>query len=65
MFFAELVGCFDFVFELGVDLVEADVGGGAGCEAAVGVECDAIGWEKFEKLMQTYILPIPRIVHTI
>ena len=22
----------------------------------------AIGWEKFEKLMQTYILPIPRIV---
>ena len=25
----------------------------------------AIGWEKFEKLMQTYILPIPRIVHTI
>ena len=25
----------------------------------------AIGWEKCEKLMQTYILPIPRIVHTI
>ena len=25
----------------------------------------AIGWEKFAKLMQTYILPIPRIVHTI
>ena len=25
----------------------------------------AIGWEKFEKLMQTYILPISRIVHTI
>jgi group II intron reverse transcriptase/maturase len=25
----------------------------------------AIGWEKFEKLLQTYILPIPRIVHTI
>ena len=25
----------------------------------------AIGWEKCEKLLQTYILPIPRIVHTI
>jgi hypothetical protein len=25
----------------------------------------AIGWEKFEKRMQTSILPIPRIVHTI
>jgi RNA-directed DNA polymerase len=25
----------------------------------------AIGWEKFEKLVQTYILPIPRIVHII
>jgi RNA-directed DNA polymerase len=25
----------------------------------------AIGWEKFERLMQTHILPIPRIVHAI
>jgi RNA-directed DNA polymerase len=25
----------------------------------------AIGWKKFGKLMQTYILPIPRIVHNI
>jgi len=25
----------------------------------------AIGWEKFEKLLQTYVLPTPRIVHTI
>jgi RNA-directed DNA polymerase len=25
----------------------------------------ASGWEKFEKLMQTYILPTPKIVHTI
>jgi RNA-directed DNA polymerase len=24
-----------------------------------------IGWEKFEKLLQTYVLPTPRIVHTI
>jgi RNA-directed DNA polymerase len=25
----------------------------------------SVGWEKFEKLLQTYVLPIPRIVHTI
>jgi RNA-directed DNA polymerase len=25
----------------------------------------AIGWEKFEKLMRTYILPTPKTVHTI
>ena len=25
----------------------------------------AIGWEKFEKLLQTYVLPTPRIVHII
>jgi len=25
----------------------------------------ALGWEKFEKLLQTYVLPTPRIVHTI
>jgi group II intron reverse transcriptase/maturase len=26
---------------------------------------NSIGWEKFEKLLQTYVLPTPRIVHTI
>ena len=25
----------------------------------------SVGWEKFEKLLQTYGLPTPRIVHTI
>lgn len=25
----------------------------------------SVGWEKFEKLLQTYVLPTPRIVHTI
>ena len=25
----------------------------------------SIGWEKFEKLLQTYVLPTPRIVHNI
>ena len=25
----------------------------------------AIGWEKFQKLLETYVLPIPRIVHNI
>src|SRR6476660_8125021 len=40
-------GC-DLVFELGIDFVEADVGGAAGGEAAVGVEGDAIGREIFE-----------------
>ena len=26
---------------------------------------NSIGWEKFEKLLQTYVLPTPRIVHAI
>ena len=25
----------------------------------------SIGWAKFEKLMQTYVLPTPRIVHNV
>ena len=25
----------------------------------------AIGWEKFQQLLETYVLPTPRIVHTI
>jgi hypothetical protein len=25
----------------------------------------AIGWEEFQRLLQTYVLPTPKIVHTI
>ena len=25
----------------------------------------AIGWEQFQRLLQTYVLPTPKIVHTI
>src|SRR5262245_2889588 len=42
------VGGGDFVLELGVNLVEADVGGGAGGEAAVGVKGDARTVQVFE-----------------
>src|SRR5437762_2793836 len=46
--FAKLLCRGDFVLELDIDLVEADVGGAAGGEAAVGVERDALGRQVFE-----------------
>src|SRR5437879_6624786 len=44
----ELVGGGDLVFKLRIDFVEADVGGAAGGEAAVGIEGDAVGREVFQ-----------------
>ena len=51
VFVTQQSGGLYFVAEFLVDLVDADVGGRAGSEAAVGVECDAGRFEKLHGLL--------------